>query len=78
MLSILQKIRDAVDGYKTYITAVIGILTAVLAWNAGELTNWETLTAIWVAVQIIFIRSGNKQDVKNQSILVEHRLKDEG
>lgn len=66
MSEILQRIRDAVSGKKTYITAVIGILTAALAWAAGELTDWQTITAVWVAIQIIFVRSGNKKDVANQ------------
>lgn len=66
MNEILQKIRNAVDGNKTYITAVIGILTALVAWSGGELTDWQAITAVWIALQIIFIRSGNKKDVANQ------------
>lgn len=66
MFDFLQKIKDAVDGKKTIITAIIGILTAALAWAAGELTDWQVITAIWVAVQIIFIRTGNKKDVEKR------------
>ena len=66
MGAFLQKIRDAVDGKKTIITAVIGILTAALAWAGGELTDWQAITAVWLALQIIFIRTGNKKDVANR------------
>ena len=64
MSTILQKIRDAVSGKKTIITAVIGLLTAALAWSAGELTDWQALAAAWVAIQVIFIRVGNKKNAE--------------
>lgn len=62
MSEILQKIRDAVAGKKTYLTAVIGILTALVAWGGGELTDWQAITAVWVALQVIFVRAGSKND----------------
>ena len=73
MFEFLQKIRDAVDGKKTIITAVIGILTAALAWAAGELTDVAFLGAVWVALQIIFVRAGNKKDVANRVDVVNVR-----
>lgn len=75
MKDALQRIRDAVDGKKTIITAIIGILTAALAWGAGELTDWQALAAVWVAVQIIWVRTGIKRDTKKY-VLAESVIAD--
>lgn len=77
MAAILQRIRDAVSGKKTILTAVIGILTAALAWAGGELTDWQAITAVWVAVQVIFIRTGSKKDVESRINILNTTAVDE-
>lgn len=67
MGTILQKIRDRINGYKTYIVEVISILTASLAWSGGEITDMEFLGVLWIAFSIVFLRSGNKNDVATQT-----------
>lgn len=73
----LQTIRDFLAGKKTYITAVVGILTALIAWSGGELTDLQVIGAIWVALQVIFIRSGNKKDVQDKTNILTTRAVDE-
>lgn len=52
------KIKDAIRGKKTYILGCIAVATAIVAWAAGELTDVQFVTAIFVALQTIFIRAG--------------------
>ena len=54
----VKKIREWLKGKKTYITAAIGLLTAVAAWSSGEITTVALVGAAWVAVQACFIRAG--------------------
>jgi hypothetical protein len=45
-------------GKKTYIAAVTGIVGAVGAYLAGEMTLIEALQAIWPLVTVAFLRKG--------------------
>ncbi len=54
----LNAIRDAIRGKKTYILGTIAVLTAVVAWASGELTLSQGVAAMFVAVQSMFIRAG--------------------
>lgn len=51
-------IREFLAGKKTYITAVIALATAVVAWAEGGLTNEALVVAVFAALQTIFIRAG--------------------
>ena len=57
-MDILTSIREKISGYKTYIVAVIAIVTAVLAWATGDLSLTELVVAAFAAVQTMFIRAG--------------------
>ncbi len=54
----LTSIREKISGYKTYIVAVIAVMTAILAWATGGLSLTELVIAVFAAVQTMFIRAG--------------------
>jgi hypothetical protein len=54
----LEKIRNAVYGKKTYILSCVALVTALVAWASGELTDVQFVTAIFVALQTMFLRAG--------------------
>lgn len=57
----LSGIREWLNGKKAILTAVVGILTALIAWAAGEISTVILVTAVWVALEAIFIRLGVKK-----------------
>ena len=60
----VKKIREFLKGKKAYITAVIGLLGAALAWADGQINTVGFITAAWAAAQVIFIRAGIVNEVK--------------
>lgn len=70
----MDKILNFANGYKTYITAVVGILIAFVGWTFGpievgnivvpDMTFKEFFTIAWEALMIIFLRKGIKTDSK--------------
>lgn len=63
----MNKIRDLLKGKKAYITAVIGLLGAVVAWADGQIDSVALLAAIWAAAQACFIRAGIANEVQKQA-----------
>lgn len=57
----LTKIKDAISGKKTYILGCVAIATTLVAWAAGEITDVQCVTAVFVALQTMFIRAGIKK-----------------
>lgn len=55
---ILEDVKNKVSGWKTIITAVAALLTAIAAWAAGELSNMQLAVAAFAALEVIFIRLG--------------------
>ncbi len=60
----LERIRAAVSGKKTYIVGVIGIATALVAWSVNEITLVQFASATFVALQTRFGRSGIAKTVQ--------------
>jgi hypothetical protein len=56
-------IRDFLKGKKAYITAVVGLLGAIVAWADGQINGVGLLAAIWAAAQTCFIRAGIANEV---------------
>lgn len=54
----MNGIRQWLQGKKTYITAIIGLLGAVIAWADGQIDGVALLAAVWAAAQAVFIRAG--------------------
>ncbi len=54
----LEKIRAAVSGKKTYIVGCIAVTTALVAWSVSEISTADFAMAIFVALQTMFVRSG--------------------
>lgn len=59
----MNKIRDFLKGKKAYITAVIGLAGAVVAWADGQIDTVALLAAAWAAAQTVFIRAGIANEV---------------
>lgn len=57
-LPFLKDGKGSLSGYRTYITAALGIVTAVLTFLTGGIEFGEALAAIWAAIMAIFVRSG--------------------
>ena len=58
------QIGGFLTGYKTYITAAIGMVTAVGSWASGTLTLEQLVTALVMGFVGIFFRAGEKKAVK--------------
>jgi hypothetical protein len=54
----MAKIREYLKGKKTYLTAAIGLLGAVIAWADGSINGVALAASAWAAVQTCFIRAG--------------------
>ena len=59
----INSIREFLKGKKAYITAVIGLAGAVVAWADGQLSGTGLLAATWAAAQTVFIRAGIANEV---------------
>ena len=57
----LTAIKDAISGKKTYILGCVAVVSAVVAWAVGELTSLQCISAVFVAVQTMFVRAGIKK-----------------
>lgn len=53
----MNAIRDFLKGKKTYLTAAIGIIGAVIAWADGDITAIGLATSLWAAASTCFIRA---------------------
>lgn len=60
----MNKLREFLKGKKTYLTAAIGLLGAVIAWADGDINAVALAGAIWAAVQTCFIRAGVANEVQ--------------
>ena len=54
----MTKIRIWLKGKKTYLTAAIGVVGALIAWADGSIGSLALATAVWAALQTCFIRAG--------------------
>ena len=59
----MNKLREFLKGKKTYLTAAIGLLGAVIAWADGDIGGLGLAAAAWAAVQTCFIRAGIANEV---------------
>lgn len=57
-MNFIDTIKQYIAGKKTYITAVVAILMAAVAWGVGEISNIQAIVALYAALQTIFIRAG--------------------
>jgi hypothetical protein len=60
----MTKIRDFLKGKKTYITAVVGVLGALVAFGDGQIDVTGLIAAVWAAAQTCFIRAGVATEVQ--------------
>lgn len=57
----MSKIKDFLNGKKTYILAALGIGAAVMGWAGEELTMIQLLQAVGAALGLSFLRMGVKK-----------------
>ena len=57
----LTKIKEAISGKKTYVLGCIAIATTIVTWASNEVTDVQCITAVFVALQTMFIRAGIKK-----------------
>jgi len=62
----MNRVRDWLKGRKTYITAAIGQLGAVVAWADCDINGTALLGAVWAAAQTCFLRAGLANEVQKQ------------
>ena len=60
----MNKLRKFLKGKKTYITAAIGLLGAVVVWADGQIDTVALLAAVWATAQGCFIRVGVADEVQ--------------
>ena len=60
----MTKFRNFLSGKKTYLTAAIGVLGAVIAFGDGQIDVTALVAAIWAAAQTCFIRVGITNEVQ--------------
>jgi hypothetical protein len=58
----MNAIRTALQGNKTYITAAVLILTAVLSWINGDANAFQAVEAVLGGLGLGFLRAGVKTD----------------
>lgn len=61
----MNKVREFLSGKKTYLTAAIGVLGAVIAFGDGQIDVTALVAAIWAAAQSCFIRAGISNEVRD-------------
>lgn len=54
----ISKIKAFLAGKKTYLTALAGIVAAVLGWTQGEIDDPAFIAALWAAIMAVFMRAG--------------------
>jgi hypothetical protein len=54
----LTAVREWLAGKKTYLTAAIGVIGALIAFGDHQIDLMGLLAAIWAAAQTCFIRAG--------------------
>jgi hypothetical protein len=59
----MNGIREWFKGKKTYLTAIIGLLGAIVAWADGSVGVMGLLAAVWAAALAIFARAGISNSV---------------
>ena len=58
------KARTLLSGKKTYLTAVAGIIGALLGWINGELETYQFVMAIIALVEAMNLRAGIEKTKK--------------
>jgi hypothetical protein len=53
-----MKILEWLQGKKTYLVCIAGILAAIIAYLSGEMTMIQMVEAIWAAVAGMTLRAG--------------------
>jgi len=55
--TMFSKIKAAISGYKTYIVAVTGLVTAVVSWSQDAITTTQFVEAVFAAITTMTIKA---------------------
>jgi len=58
VIVMFDKFKESLQGKKTYLIAVSGILAVLIAWSNGSIETTEAIRGIIEAILAITIRSG--------------------
>lgn len=58
MTELFNRLRELLSGKKTYLLAVAGILTALIAFANGDLDSQGLVMAVYNALAAVTIRAG--------------------
>ncbi len=74
LIKMLDKLKGFIDGKKTYITVVIGIIVAIAGYLYGPInvgpvdipsvSSQEVWTIVWNGLMFLFLRKGVKKAEK--------------
>lgn len=67
----MNSIKNWLDGKRTYIVVVIGLLTSLLAWLDGQIDSKAMIAAVLVALYAIFNRAGTAKVQKTTDALLD-------
>ena len=73
----LEKIKTAISGKKTYILGMIAFTTALVTWAAGGMTVGEFVTAVFAILGGLFLRAGVAKSEPYEIELYEGEVEDE-
>ena len=60
----MESFRTFLAGYKTYLTAAAGVLTALAAFAVGEIDIVGLVTAVFAALGLASLRAGVTTEAK--------------
>jgi hypothetical protein len=63
-VKMITKIQTWLSGKKTYLTAAIGVMGALVAFGEHQIDVTGLVAAIWAAAQTCFIRAGVATEVR--------------
>ena len=52
-----SNLKAKISGYKTYIVAIIAILSAITAWTGNQISLWNALQTILAAIATCTMRA---------------------
>lgn len=70
-MQIAEKFRTFLEGKKTYLTAAIALLIAVLGFATGETSLIDTLDMVLIALGLGSLRAGVTTEAKRAAIAAE-------
>ena len=72
----METIRQWFQGKKVYLTALAGVVTAIIAWASESISLMELLGALWAAITACFMRAGITTEAHKAVEAIEEEAKE--